>query len=137
MAVFCAMFMIPMIYRYCQSSHPRSGVVGCFSFTVISLSTITLHGDFSTSQIAWTRGTAIVIGVVSAVLVNWIFWPFVARHELRKSISAMMLYAAVGYRGVVAQYIYYSAGEEPTAKDVERSEMVESRLREGCVSCRL
>ena len=39
MAIFAAVYMIPMLYRFTQSSHPRSGVVGCLSFTVVSLST--------------------------------------------------------------------------------------------------
>ncbi len=28
MALFAAIYMIPMMYRFTQSSHPRSGIVG-------------------------------------------------------------------------------------------------------------
>ena len=121
MAVFAAVYMIPMIYRYTQSSHPRSGIVGCISFVVISLSAKTADGLPSVVQISWTRGLAFVIGVVAAVVVNWILWPFVARHELRKALSAMLVYLSVIYRGVVAKYVYYEAGEEPGPQDIERS----------------
>jgi hypothetical protein len=121
MAVFAAIYMIPMIYRYTQSSHPRSGIVGCISFVVISLSAKTADGLPSVVQISWTRGLAFVIGVVAAVVVNWILWPFVARHELRKALSAMLVYLSVIYRGVVAKYVYYEAGEEPGPQDIERS----------------
>lgn len=121
MAVFAAIYMIPMIYRYTQSSHPRSGIVGCISFVVVSLSAKTADGLPSVAQIAWTRGLAFVIGVVAAVVVNWVLWPFVARHELRKAISAMLVYSSIIYRGVVAKYVYYESGEEPGPKDIERS----------------
>jgi hypothetical protein len=79
---------------------------------------------------------AFVVGVVSAVVVNWILWPFVARHELRKSLSAMMLHSAIVYRSVVAKYIYYEDGHEPSEEDVARSELLEGRLREGFVRIR-
>ena len=121
MAVFAAIYMLPMIYRFTQSSHPRSGIVGCISFVVVSLSAKANDGLPSVVHIAWTRGLAFMVGVVAAVIVNWILWPFVARHELRKALSAMMIYSSIIYRGVVAKYVYYEQGEEPTREDVERS----------------
>ncbi|KAI9794686.1 MAG: hypothetical protein M1833_007402 [Piccolia ochrophora] len=129
MGVLCAVFMIPMIFRYTQSSHPRSGIVGCVSFIVVSLSAYNSDGHPSPSRIAWTRGTAIVVGIVAAVVVNWLFFGFIARHELRKSLSALMLHTAILYRGVVARYIYYEDDEAPTKKDIERSEMLEGFVR--------
>ena len=136
MAVFATLYMIPMLYRFTQSSHPRSGLIGCVSFTVVSLSAYTEGGKPSTVAIAWTRGLAFVIGLLAALIVNWILWPFIARHELRKSLSATMLHSAILYRGVVAKYIYYTKGEEPTMEDITKSEMLEGRLRESFVRMR-
>lgn len=136
MAVFAALFMIPMLHRYTQSSHPRSGIVGCISFTIVSLGAYTEGGKPSIIKFAWTRGVAFIVGVVAALLVNWVLWPFIARHELRKSLSAMMLHSAILYRSVVAKYIYYTEGQEPGPEDVARSEMLEARLREGFVRIR-
>jgi hypothetical protein len=121
MAVFAAIYMIPMIYRFTQSSHPRSGIVGCISFIVVSLGAKAADGLPSVAHIAWTRGVAFVVGVVAAVVVNWVLWPFVARHELRKALSGMMIYSSIIYRGVVAKYVYYDKGDEPGKEDVERS----------------
>lgn len=133
MAIFAVLFMIPMLHRYTQSSHPRSGIVGCISFTIVSLGAYTEGGKPSIVKFAWTRGVAFIVGVVAALLVNWVLWPFIARHELRKSLSAMMLHSAILYRSVVAKYIYYTEGQEPGPEDVARSEMLEARLREGFV----
>jgi hypothetical protein len=121
MAVFATIYMLPMLYRFTQSSHPRSGIVGCVSFVVVSLGAMSADGLPSITQIAWTRGVAFVVGVVAAVIINWIIWPFVARHELRKALSAMMIYSSIIYRGVVAKYVYYEKGDEPGKEDVERS----------------
>ncbi|KAI4256886.1 MAG: hypothetical protein LQ352_001886 [Teloschistes flavicans] len=136
MAVFAIVFMVPMMYRYTQSAHPRSGIMGCISFTVVSLSALEDQGQPSTTTIAWTRGLAFAIAILASILTNWIIWPFVARHELRKSLSAMMLHLGILYRGVVSKYIYYDSLHQPSAKDIERSEMVEGRLREGFVRIR-
>lgn len=136
LAVFSAVFMLPMLHRFTQSSHPRSGIVGCMSFTVVSLSAYTTTGAPSIFKISWTRGLAFVVGVLAAMLGSWILWPFVARHELRKSISAMLLHSSLLYRRVVAKYIYYSEGEEPGPEDIAKSEMLEGRLREGFVRMR-
>ena len=136
MAVFATIYMLPMIYRFTQSSHPRSGIVGCLSFVVVSLGAKSAHGLPSIFQISWTRGAAFVVGVVASVIVNWVLWPFVARHELRKALSSMLIYSSIIYRGVVAKYVYYEEGEEPKEADIERSEMLEGRLREGFVRIR-
>ena len=136
LAVFAALYMIPMLHRFTQSTHPRSGAIGCLSFTVISLGAYTNHAEPSITEFAWTRGAAFVVGVVAAVLVNWILWPFIARHELRKSLSTMILHSAILYRAVVAKYIYYTADQAPTSSDIARSEMLEGRLREGFVRIR-
>lgn len=121
MAVFAAIFMIPMMYRFTQSSHPRSGIVGCMSFAVISLGIREADGLPSVVWISWTRGLAFVVGVVAAVVTNWILWPFVARHELRKALSSMLIYSSIIYRSVVAKYVYYEAGHEPGEKEIAES----------------
>lgn len=136
MAVFAAILLVPMLHRYTQSSHPRSGLVGCVTFAVISLDRYSAVSETSTVTLVWTRGLAFVVGIIASVMVNWILWPFVARHELRKSLSSMMLHSAILYRGVIARYVYYAEGEEPGAKDVERSEVLEGRVREGFVRLR-
>lgn len=121
MAAFAAIYMLPMMYRYTQSHHPRSGLVGCISFAVVSLGAKAEDGLPSVVQMSWTRGVAFVVGMVVAAIVNWVLWPFVARHELRKALSAMLIYSSTIYSGVVAKYVYYEEGEEPGSEDIQRS----------------
>lgn len=40
------------------------------------------------------------------------------------------------HTGVVSKYVYFEEGMEPTPDDIERSEMLEGRLREGFVRIR-
>ncbi|KAI1427859.1 hypothetical protein F5Y12DRAFT_122937 [Xylaria sp. FL1777] len=135
-AVFAAIFMLPMTYRYTQSTHPRSGLVGCISFTVVSLSEVIDEGGPSVADIAATRGASMVLGVVVSIIVNWILWPFVARHDLRKGLASMIFNCSIVYRSIISQYAYYENGDAPTEQDIRASEILEGRLREGFVRLR-
>ncbi|KAL2755935.1 hypothetical protein ACRALDRAFT_2105296 [Sodiomyces alcalophilus JCM 7366] len=136
MAIFATLFMFPMLYRFTQSTHPRSGIAGCISFTVVSLSLVTAEGRPTPAFMAVTRGLAFLVGTVSAVVINWILWPFIARHELRKALSSMLFFQSIIYRNTLARYVYYDDEAQPTREDIERSEMLEGRLREGFVRIR-
>ncbi|KAI1472680.1 uncharacterized protein F4812DRAFT_21230 [Daldinia caldariorum] len=136
MTVFAAIFMLPMMYRYTQSTHPKSGLVGCVSFTVVSLEEVAAGGSLSPATLAATRGVAMIIGVVVSVIVNWVLWPFVARDNLRKATATMMFYCSIIYRSIVSKYVYYEEGNEPTEDDIRASEILEGRLREGFVRLR-
>ncbi|RYP15159.1 hypothetical protein DL765_005898 [Monosporascus sp. GIB2] len=103
----------------------RSGLVGCLSFTLVSIAEYNAGGRPSPAMIAVYRGAAMVVGVVASIVVNWVLWPFVARHDLRKGISAMMFYCSIIYRR-----------DEPTKEDIEASEALEGCLREGFVRLR-
>lgn len=113
LAVFAAIFMFPMLHRFTRSSHPRSGMMGCVTFTVVSLGAYTNKAEPSLVKYTWTRGVAFLVGIFAALFANWVLWPFVARHELRKSLSTLMLHSAILYRGVVARYIYYAENNAP------------------------
>ncbi|RDA86678.1 hypothetical protein CP532_5030 [Ophiocordyceps camponoti-leonardi (nom. inval.)] len=135
-AAFAVVYMLPMLLRFTQSSHPRSGLIGCLSFTVISLRLQMESEGSAPTLLAVYSGVAFLIGATVPVVVNWVLWPFVARHELRRALSSMMFFMSVIYRSVVARYVYFYEGKEPTPEDVERSEMLEGRLREGFVRIR-
>ncbi|PHH58933.1 hypothetical protein CDD82_2605 [Ophiocordyceps australis] len=135
MAVFAAVYMPPMLYRFTLTSHPRSGLVGCMSFTVISQSLVTSR-DASPVLLAVLQGVVFLVGTTVPIVVNWALWPFVARHELRSALSTMMFFMSVVYRSVVGRYVYFEQGKEPTPAEVERSEILEGRLREGFVRIR-
>ncbi|KAI5788130.1 hypothetical protein FPQ18DRAFT_53957 [Pyronema domesticum] len=135
LAAFAAVVMVPAIFRFMLSSHPRSGLMACLSFTIVSLGGYNTSGR-SATEIAWSRAAALVTGCVAAVVVNWIVWPFVARHELRKSLSYMLLNLGIAYRGVVARYIYHDRDYHPTPEDIALSQITEAKLREHCFRMR-
>jgi hypothetical protein len=98
-------------------------------------------------------GLAFFIGTAVPIIVNWILWPFVARHELRHALSSMLFFMSVLYRSerrfhlyptilanvpadVVGKYVYFGDGKEPRPEDIRQSEILEGKLREGFVRVR-
>lgn len=61
---------------------------------------------------AVTRGLAFLVGTVSAVVINWILWPFIARHELRKALSAMLFFQSLLYRSKQQDHTYQQSRAE-------------------------
>lgn len=86
---------------------------------------------FTIIKEAWTRGVAIIVGVSASIFINWIFWPFVARHEVRKAMSTVLLHISQCYQGVADRYLYKLQGDEPTQLTFSLSEVREARLRAG------
>lgn len=136
MAVFAALYMVPMLYRYTLSAHPRSGLVGSLSFTVVSLGLLDDFRETSPAVFTACKGLIFFVGTAAPILANWLLWPFVARHELRAALSSFLFFLSVAYRSGVATYVYFEAGGAPAARDVRRSELLEGRLREGLVRVR-
>lgn len=134
LAVFAGLFMAPHFYRFVQSSHPRSGLIACIGFTLVSQSMYlskNTYEDTTTIKNAWTRGVAILVGVTSSILISWIFWPFVARHEVRKGMSVVLLHLSQSYKNVVDRYLYKYQGNDPDQWTIALSEIREARLRSG------
>ncbi|KAF3905452.1 hypothetical protein ABW20_dc0103997 [Dactylellina cionopaga] len=136
MAVFALIFSIPFLYRYMLSYHPRSGLIGWLTFTVVSMTCYNDNRETPAHKIAYTRGTSFIVGVLASVFINWCLWPFVARHELRKSLANMLINLSIVYRAVVAKYIYHDLDYMPSTQDIIESQIREAKLREGFVRIR-
>lgn len=131
MAVMCAVFMVPAFYRFVISSHPRSGLLACISFTFTSMSMYVngLDGEIKIVSIAWAQGCAVIVGVASSIIISWIFWPFVARQEVRKAMGIVLSHLSQCYQSVTDRYLYKDEGNDPTALTLSLSEIREARMR--------
>lgn len=111
--------------------------MACLSFTLVSLSMYSIKNDkhdgrhVTIVKEAWIRGVSIIVGVSASIFINWIFWPFVARHEVRKAMSTVLLHLSQSYQTVTDRYLYKYEGDEPTNLTLSLSEIREARLRAG------
>lgn len=131
MAVMCAVFMVPAFFRFVISPHPRSGLLACISFTFTSLSMYVngLDGDIRIVETAWSQGCAVIVGVAASTVISWIFWPFVARKEVRKGMGIVLSQLSQCYQSVTDRYLYKDEGNDPTSLTLSLSEIREARMR--------
>lgn len=125
LAVFCAIYMIPAFYRFLLTGHPRSGFVGCLAFTFVSLG---IRPDENIFTATATKLAAIQIGVMVSIVISWIFWPFVARHEVRKSLASLLQYLSQSYQIVADRYLYKDENDNITSLTLQMSEVREARI---------
>lgn len=101
-AVMGGVFLLPTLYRYTSSRHPRSGFCSCASFLLIAIILYTdlMIKDFQLEpgqsppenifDVTWTTTVAAEIGVVTSFLSSWVFWPFIAHREIYNCISDVL-----------------------------------------------
>jgi hypothetical protein len=131
LGVFCATFVLPCLYRFICSSHPRSGLISCICFTVVSLALYTdrrIGYDLKIFTACWTRALSCEIGVAVAVLVNRILWPFTARTEVRKSMSTLLSHISMSFQLVTDRFVYRDRGDDPDELSLQLSEIRENRI---------
>lgn len=77
-------------------------MVGCISFSVISLGLQYHANEPDITLLAVAKGVSFLVGTSVPIVVNWIIWPFVARHELRFALSSMLFFMSVIYRSTLS-----------------------------------
>lgn len=68
------------------------------SFTVVSLNLHNRPKDDAAVTFTIAMGLCFFVGTAVPILVNWVLWPFVARHELRSAMSSMIFFMSIIYR---------------------------------------
>ncbi|CAN6671569.1 protein Bre4p [Trichomonascus vanleenenianus] len=119
-------FMIPAFYRFLLLNHPRSGILACFAFTLTSLGYDAKTRNIFTET--WIRMVCLLVGLSVTTLISWIFWPFVARHEVRKQTAVMLSHVSQCYQSVTDRYLYRDETDELNELTLRMSEVREARM---------
>ncbi|KAF9399398.1 hypothetical protein BGX21_006311 [Mortierella sp. AD011] len=95
-----AAMMLPIvlvsIYLMMLSAHPKVGLIMMISYCSI---VFTVYEGFTTESIytvAYKRSLTVIVGLIVSVIVNSLFWPILARRQLRREIAAL-----IGREGVL------------------------------------
>jgi len=76
--------------------------------------------------LAWKRTVAILIGVLMALVINRLFWPYLARKELRKRVSITVHHIAQFYSKVQALMVqgHFDAPDKEHVQQLSRAVQV-------------
>ncbi|KAI8137954.1 Fusaric acid resistance protein-like-domain-containing protein [Fennellomyces sp. T-0311] len=133
LALFAVLLSIPFFYMHLASTFNKVGTVVLMTYMAVALSRYVQSPDEPISETVWKRTATVVVGILVAVSLNWVIWPFVARHAVRKSIS--------GTIGELGDYYTYLMGTflfnelQASDDDVKKAQKIESKIQKSIDAC--
>lgn len=132
--ILCALFSFNFfVYRNTKSSFS-----GLLCFIVIALEPYSKssasHNTAAIWKNTWVTGLALLIGVALSVPINWVWWSFMARYELRLSLSSLLAHMSQSYQSITDRYLYRDVDDDPTDLTLKLSNVREVRLSQSLIA---
>jgi hypothetical protein len=134
--IFAAIFVFFFAHFFLIDAHPRSGLIGLLSFTIVSLSTFIGTGGSNEGiwKHSWITSLSIFVAILTSVLSNWLVWPFVAKNEIYNSCSSLLSHIGQSYQSVSERYLYRDENDDPTDLTLELANIREIRMSQNLVA---
>lgn len=137
---FAGILAVPMAINLLIYRNPKTSFAGLISFTVISLQSYNIgKDDLSTARIwksTWVTSLSLTIGITVSVCINWIFWSYKARTEVRLAISSLLSYLSQSYQSITDRYLYRDLDDQPTELSLSFGCVREVRLTQNLEAIR-
>ncbi|KAG0167567.1 hypothetical protein DFQ30_005904 [Apophysomyces sp. BC1015] len=75
------------------------------------------------------RVCTMIVGIVVALGLNWMIWPFVARHATRKTISGIINELGEYYTYLTSTFLYHDPHVPPSDEDIKTAEKMERKIQ--------
>lgn len=130
--VFAGLISIPFAVNHLIYNNATPSYAALIAFTVISLEVYSKDtSSLSTAVIwknCWTTSLSLIIGIIVSISINWIFWSYKSRTELRIAISHLLSHLSQSYQSVTERYLYRDLDDDPTELSLIFSQIREVRL---------
>lgn len=133
MCVFAMVFSVPFLVRYVYLLHAKLGVIGLLSFAVAAFGIEPGPGH---TKRQFVLLAVLMVGIWTSVGINWVLWPFFARHEIRKTLSCVLGHLNQLYQMVSERYLYRDSGDDPTELTTELLAIREVRMAQSLYAAR-
>lgn len=137
---FAGLLAIPVAINLLIYQNPKTSFAGLISFTVISLESYSKgKNDLDTAKIwknTWITSLSLIIGITTSVCVNWIFWSYKARTEVRLAVSSLLSYLSQSYQSITDRYLYRDLDDQPTEMTLSFGRIREVRLTQNIEAIR-
>lgn len=132
---FASLFCIPFSINFLVYKNTKSSLTALLCLTIITLEPYSKGPHYSNTATiwknTWVTGLSLIIGVLLSVPISWILWSFMARSELRVSISSLLAHISQSYQSVTDRYLYRDADDDPTELTLKFSNIREVRLSQS------
>lgn len=137
---FAGILVVPMAINLLLYGNSKTTYAGLISFIVISLQPYGKGtSNLNTAMIwknTWITSLSLLIGITVSVCVNWIFWSYKARKEVRLAISSLLSYLSQSYQSVTDRYLYRDLDDQPTHLTMSFGHIREARLTQNIEAIR-
>ncbi|KAI8388044.1 uncharacterized protein BYT42DRAFT_558741 [Radiomyces spectabilis] len=130
LALFAVVLAIPFFYIHLASTYNKVGIVVLVTYMVVALSryAVPVPGE-TIAQTVWKRTVTMIVGICVAMCLNWMVWPFIARHATRKSISGILSEFGDYYTFLMGTFLYHHPMSPPTEEDIKKATKIENRIQ--------
>ena len=137
---FAGILAVPIAINLLIYRNPKTSFAGLISFIVVSLNSYSEdQNDLNTANIwktTWIISLSLIIGITTSVCVNWIFWSYKARTEVRLAVSSLLSYLSQSYQSVTDRYLYRDLDDQPTEMTLTFGLIREVRLTQNIEAIR-
>ncbi|CCK70544.1 Bre4p KNAG_0E02850 [Huiozyma naganishii CBS 8797] len=133
---FAALLCVPASINLLWYGNPKVTFAALISFTVVALEPYSID-DRSTLNTAsiwkntWITSLSLIIGILVSVTINWIFWSYKARTELRLAMSSLLLHLSQSYQSIADRYLYRDTNDSPTEMTLAFAHIREVRMTQN------
>ncbi|AET40825.1 Bre4p Ecym_6454 [Eremothecium cymbalariae DBVPG len=131
------LFSMPFSVNYFAHQGRKSSLLALVCFTALTLQSYGKVENLSSSQIwndTWITGLSFLIGTFCSIPVNWVVWSFMARSELRLSISSLLAHLSQSYQIIADRYLYRDNNDDPTETTIALAHIREIRLSQSILA---
>ncbi|RCI05206.1 hypothetical protein CU098_012605, partial [Rhizopus stolonifer] len=133
---FGVILAIPLFLIHFSTSYSKVALISLVTYVVIGFQSASpISYPESIATMVWQRTTTLVIGLVAALLLNWMVWPFVARDAVRKTLASAIGDLGDYYAYVMGTFLYHDEGLFPTIDEYKEAEKIERRLESMLTTC--
>lgn len=129
---FAGLISVPFAINHLVYRNAKSSNTALISFTIIALEAYSKDPhSLRTSVIwknCWTTSLSLIIGIIVSISINWIFWSYKSRTELRLAMSFLLSHLSQSYQSVAERYLYRDLNDDPTELSLVFSHIREVRL---------
>lgn len=130
--VFAGLICVPSAINQLVYKNSKSSNTAMICFTVISLEAFSKNPHTLTTSViwknCWTTSLSLIVGIIVSVAINWIFWSYRSRSELRVAVSYLLSHLSQSYQTVTERYLYRDLNDDPTELSSMFSHIREVRL---------
>ncbi|KAI9317563.1 hypothetical protein BX666DRAFT_1938456 [Dichotomocladium elegans] len=135
LAGFAVLLCIPFFYIHLASTYNKIGIVVLLTYMAVALSRYVSVSADSIAVTVWKRTITMVVGIIVAVSLNWLIWPFVARHAVRKSLASIIGELGDYYAYLIGTFLFHDPAVPPSDDEVKGAQKMEGAIQKSINAC--